>query len=100
MTRSSSITPAVRLAATTAGVLVALGLGQGGPPALAQAASPVTASSTEVVPASPSVTPALPPTDPRYILARLDSEYLIEIARDWYAAGTDDGGTDGASPVP
>ncbi len=93
MTRSPSPSIASRRRVPTAvtGLILALGVSTGMEPVSAQEASPGPAASAEVVqasstlvPTSASVVPALPPTDPRYILARLQSEYLIEIAKEWY----------------
>lgn len=90
MTRSASpsLAPRRRVAAALTGLIVVLGVGVGAQPVLAQDAShtptQVVAASSATAPTSASVVPALPPDDPRYILARLDSEYLIELARAWY----------------
>lgn len=103
MTRSSSpsIAPERRRAATGVGVLVAIGLGLSVQSATAQGVSPLPAAPADVVTASSSMVPALPPTDPRYILARLQSEYLIEIAKDWYRVDIALAGSDrGPSPAP
>lgn len=92
MTRSPSpsIASRRRVAAAVSGVILALGVSTGVQPVVAQEASHGPVASAQVAPASATqgptsaIVPALPPTDPRYILARLESEYLIEIAKAWY----------------
>ncbi len=82
-----------------AGLLMTLGLAIGLQASMTLAAEPAAGDSTVVaagdstVAAAAAIAPALPPTDPRYIRARLESEYLLRISRDWYTPAADQGQT-------
>ena len=84
MTRQgiSSMASPSRILAAVAGVLVTAGLAVSLQAAAAMAADPAAGTSDIVAPAV--VTPALPPTDPAYILARLESDHLRRISKAWW----------------